>query len=523
MTRIMIVATCTLWVLLICQAYCLEPAVSINGRGQIFITERLRVNQFGFRIADMMVDLLSPNLDDRYCANSWQQGLDDLKTASPNGEITHVQLRTFWKIPNISDQTTWNTPLLGAYDEPNGGQQAMVDNWKNWIFGSPTEPAYEPCVAKRIHNAGFKLEFCLSTAWTGNGTIADSIPVFNDRNESDYPSFNGELFLQNYMDNCLIPVTQFLASSPNFLSGDIFMLSFEMCYPYCDFAWSHNEKWTSIIQTVRDIFRAAGKSVPLTIDHNSWYNDFGLGYNAVKLLNADAPIDAETRGISGASYLKELDFISLSFWLELLREEDIPTTWNDTHIDTLVLPAWSNCPRWYKVGTGYNSVPGQWGRDFLADFGALSKVMNDTKILLNTGWENGHETLYYSGRLSGGSYDNEAQKVAWAGQVRAVRKQSWCAGQDFERYCEDKQSDPSLIDTSWRKSIAEAAIIQEIRAPAIRSADTNGDGKVDVYDAITLANAFGSQEGSDKWNEDCDLNGDLKVDVFDGLILARSF
>jgi len=442
----------------------LSKSTSISSEGSIFIPERFYVKPFGFRIADMMVDLLPPNFDDGGLSTAWQAALDDLASASSNGEITHVQLRTFWRVdPN--NRSTWENPELGALDEERM-QQAMCENWKKWVFGSP-EPTYGPCAAKRIHDAGFKLEFCLSTAWNpGVGTLADSIPVWGwGGREADY-NFDGELFLQNYMDNCLRPIAQFLASSQNFQNGDIFMLSFEMNYPTADFTWSHNEKWRSIINVTRGIFREAGKSIVLTIDHSGWYDDFGLGYDAVKLLNSSAPILAVEKGISGASYLGELDFISLSVWLPLLPYNSslIPATWNDSDIPW-VTDLWFNNPCFFKVGTGYNGISGVYGRDFIADYRALSSIMQGKKILMNTGWRNGHGELTRS--LIGGA-DNQEQRVAWAAQLRAINDPQsnmtvWCAGQDFERYCRDKAMQPDYIDTSWRKAPAEAIIIEIIR------------------------------------------------------------
>jgi hypothetical protein len=53
--------------------------------------------------------------------------------------------------------------------------------------------------------------------------------------------------------------------------------------------------------------------------------------------------------------------------------------------------------------------------------------------------------------------------------------------------------------------------------------DLNGDGTVDIYDAIILANAFGSVPGSPNWNPNADINGDGVVDIYDAIILAANF
>jgi parallel beta-helix repeat protein len=53
--------------------------------------------------------------------------------------------------------------------------------------------------------------------------------------------------------------------------------------------------------------------------------------------------------------------------------------------------------------------------------------------------------------------------------------------------------------------------------------DVNDDGKVDIYDAILLSNAFNSEPGDPKWNPNADINGDNAVDIYDAIILANNF
>jgi len=53
--------------------------------------------------------------------------------------------------------------------------------------------------------------------------------------------------------------------------------------------------------------------------------------------------------------------------------------------------------------------------------------------------------------------------------------------------------------------------------------DVNDDGKVDIYDAILLSNAFSSEPGDPKWNPNADINGDNAVDIYDAIILANNF
>lgn len=53
--------------------------------------------------------------------------------------------------------------------------------------------------------------------------------------------------------------------------------------------------------------------------------------------------------------------------------------------------------------------------------------------------------------------------------------------------------------------------------------DINGDGTVDIYDAIQLASAFNTNPASSNWNPNADLNSDGTVDIYDAIMLANNF
>jgi len=53
--------------------------------------------------------------------------------------------------------------------------------------------------------------------------------------------------------------------------------------------------------------------------------------------------------------------------------------------------------------------------------------------------------------------------------------------------------------------------------------DINGDGTVNVLDAILLAKAFGSRPGSPNWDPRADLNKDSVVNILDAIKLAGNF
>jgi len=427
------------------------------------------VGTFQFRIADFMADILVPDFDSQFEADIWQLALDDLRQASPNGEITHVQMR-IWETYAIDNDTGGIVvpPHLGSSDYE---QNRVMQNWQRWYFGFGDPLIYGPSAAERIHNAGFNMEFSISVAWdqTNRNTITDNTRVFAwGARESDFPLFDGELYLQYYMDNVLRPTAQFLASNPNFVSGDIFMLALEMVYPTADFTWNHNSQWFTMINETRQIFQNAGKDILLTVDHAGWFDDEGLGYNAVKQLNPEAPITSDRKGISGATYLGDLDFVSVSWWLPLVLASEVPSTWSERDI-SWVTEAWFNNKNFDKVGTGYNGTLRIAGRNMIADMRALATVMNK-RILLNTGWENRHGFIASSPRGGSNITDPLEQKLAWMSQLIALgdkarsKPEQWLAGQDFERYTRDKSLFPDYIDTSWWNAPAQSAIMAEIRA-----------------------------------------------------------
>ena len=53
--------------------------------------------------------------------------------------------------------------------------------------------------------------------------------------------------------------------------------------------------------------------------------------------------------------------------------------------------------------------------------------------------------------------------------------------------------------------------------------DLDGNGKVNILDAIRLAGAFGTKPGDINWNPNADINGDGKVNILDAIKLAGTF
>ncbi len=52
--------------------------------------------------------------------------------------------------------------------------------------------------------------------------------------------------------------------------------------------------------------------------------------------------------------------------------------------------------------------------------------------------------------------------------------------------------------------------------------DINGDKTVDIFDAVLLSKASGSNPESPNWDPRCDLNNDYIVDIFDAVLLAAN-
>jgi parallel beta-helix repeat protein len=53
--------------------------------------------------------------------------------------------------------------------------------------------------------------------------------------------------------------------------------------------------------------------------------------------------------------------------------------------------------------------------------------------------------------------------------------------------------------------------------------DINDDGTVDIFDAIQLANAFGTSTGQPMYKANADLNNSGMVDIFDAILLSNNF
>ena len=53
--------------------------------------------------------------------------------------------------------------------------------------------------------------------------------------------------------------------------------------------------------------------------------------------------------------------------------------------------------------------------------------------------------------------------------------------------------------------------------------DVDGDRDVDIYDIVAIAAAYGSSQGSDKYNAPCDIDGNGEVNIYDVVIAAGNY
>jgi peptide/nickel transport system substrate-binding protein len=78
-----------------------------------------------------------------------------------------------------------------------------------------------------------------------------------------------------------------------------------------------------------------------------------------------------------------------------------------------------------------------------------------------------------------------------------------------------------IVDSNLGNNLASDPNLVQAKS---LTADINGDGVVDIFDAIAFAGAFGATTGATTWNPDCDFVPDFGViDIFDAIVLAGNF
>lgn len=97
---------------------------------------------------------------------------------------------------------------------------------------------------------------------------------------------------------------------------------------------------------------------------------------------------------------------------------------------------------------------------------------------------------------------------------------------------------PGWIHTSYDNSTSTATLNwietedleDHLRVAALSLArivhlkgDIDGDGDVDIFDIVVIADAYGSKEGDPEYNPSCDLDGDGDIDIFDIVIACGHY
>jgi PKD repeat protein len=78
----------------------------------------------------------------------------------------------------------------------------------------------------------------------------------------------------------------------------------------------------------------------------------------------------------------------------------------------------------------------------------------------------------------------------------------------------------NITDANGLKSSVTRIVRVRITALA---GDINGDGAVDIFDAIALSKAYSSRPGSLNWNPNADINSDNVIDIYDAITLASNY
>jgi len=119
---------------------------------------------------------------------------------------------------------------------------------------------------------------------------------------------------------------------------------------------------------------------------------------------------------------------------------------------------------------------------------ANSSAIGEQQVTLNPG-EN--KTLTFIWDTTGFSYGNYA--------IKAV--------------ADTVPGETDTIDNTYIDGVVKVVI----------PGDVDGDGRVNILDAIKLAGAFGSKQGDGNWNPNADINGDGRVNILDAIMLAGHF
>ena len=143
--------------------------------------------------------------------------------------------------------------------------------------------------------------------------------------------------------------------------------------------------------------------------------------------------------------------------------------------------------------------------------------VNITIIVQNQGWdaETTSVTLYGNTTVLS-SFPN----IPLAGRNQVTLNFTWqTASFDKAKYVINAKATAIPGETDNRDN----TLVYSKTVAITITGDVSGDGTVDIYDAIVLANAYSSVPTSSNWNGNADINSDNVVDIYDAIILANNY
>ncbi len=142
--------------------------------------------------------------------------------------------------------------------------------------------------------------------------------------------------------------------------------------------------------------------------------------------------------------------------------------------------------------------------------------VNITIIVQNQGWdaETTSVTLYANTTILSSFTD-----IALSGRTQTTLNYTWqTASFDKAKYVISANATAILGETNTAdNNVTGGSVIVTIPG------DINGDGTVNILDAIQVSNSFLATPGSSNWNPNADINSDNIVNILDAIILANHF
>jgi hypothetical protein len=154
------------------------------------------------------------------------------------------------------------------------------------------------------------------------------------------------------------------------------------------------------------------------------------------------------------------------------------------------------------------------GRGFI---GNVSQVCNVSVTIANQG---GHAEIFNVTILANTTVVNLFVNVSLLAGDSVVRNAVWnVTSFSYGNYTLQAVADVVPGETN----ITDNTLAYNKTVVVTIMGDVNGDGTVDIYDALALAGAYDSVPASLSWNSNADINGDNTVDIYDAIILSSNY